>query len=471
MSSALLLFSGFVVRLPAQPLMIFLVFAGALLLPAQGQARWLPDNLSAMVGRASGSVVSIAASRDTRLDGSDGRSLGSGFIVDASGLVVTNHHVVEGAREVHVTFSDGTRRLARLVGADRASDLALLRVHSEKVLVPLLLGSSDDVQPGDWVIAIGSPFGLGGSVSAGVVSARHRRIETEAVEDFIQTDAAINRGSSGGPLLNLKGEVVGVNSALVSPSGGAAGVSLAVPSSAVKFVISRLAKRGVVERGWAGASVLDLTPDLVEAFGLERVTGALVGSVVAGGPSAKAGIAPGDIIIEIGGKAIADARGFQRRIAEQEPGTVLKLTGMRRGKPLQAILALGARPGERAQSASSSTSTRKTSALILGLGVEDLTPASRGRLGLGSSNHGVLVREVQPASPASEADIRPGDLLVEVAQQGVSGKPALRQLLKAERVMGKKFALMTVSRDGALLFKPLRLSEQPLDTAMRLERQ
>ena len=456
-------------RLPALPLVIFLVFAGAVLSPADGQARWLPDNLSAMVSRASSSVVSVSATREARSDESDGRSLGSGFIVDASGLVVTNHHVIEGAREIHVTFSDGTRRLARLIGQDRASDLALLRVHSEKVLIPLTLGSSDDVQPGDWVIAIGSPFGLGGSVSAGVVSARHRRIETEAVEDFIQTDAAINRGSSGGPLLNLKGEVVGVNSALVSPSGGAAGISLAVPSSAVKFVISRLAKRGVVERGWVGASVLDLTPDLVEAFGLERVTGALVGSVVAGGPSAKAGIAPGDIIVEVGGKAVADARAFQRRIAEQEAGVALRLSVLRRGKSFHATLAVGVRPGGRALPAALPSPSRESPSLLLGLGVEDLTPALRSRLGLGSSSHGVLVREVEPATPAAEADVRPGDLLVEVGQRGVSGKQTLRQLLKSERVSGKRFALLTVSRDGVTLFKPLRLSEQPVDTAMRLE--
>lgn len=470
MWSALLLFLGFVVRLPGLPLMLFLVFAGSSA-PVHGEARRLPDDMSAMISRASLSVVSIAATREARSDDSDGRSIGSGFIVDVSGLVVTNHHVIEGARDIHVTFSDGTRRLARLVGADRASDLALLRVRSDKVLAPLPLGRSDGLQPGDWVIAIGSPFGLGGSVSAGVVSARHRRLQTEAVEDFIQTDAAINRGSSGGPLLNLKGEVVGVNSALVSPSGGAAGISLAVPSSALKFVISRLAKRGVVERGWVGANVLDLTPDLVEAFGLERMTGALIGSVVAGGPSAKAGIAPGDIIMDVGGKSIEDARAFQRRIAEQEPGVALKLSFLRRGKPLLATLVVGVRPGGRTAPVTLSTAAREKPGLFLGLGVEDLTPASRGRLGLGPSSHGVLVREVEPATSAAEADIRPGDLLVEVAQQGVSGKQGLRQLLKAERGLGKRFALLTVSRDGVTLFKPLRLSEQPVDTAMRLEGQ
>lgn len=461
------MFSGSVVRFPglvhALACVLLAVGLSGASLPAVGQG--LPGNLAVLVSRAAPSVVSISALRAPGADGQEGKSIGTGFVVDASGLVVTNNHVIDGASEIHVTFPDGTRRVARLAGADAASDLALLRVPRDRALQPLVLGDSDGARPGDWVVAIGSPYGLGGSVSAGIVSARNRQLETEPVEDFIQSDVAINRGSSGGPLLNLKGEVIGVNSALVSPNGGSAGISFSVPSNTLVFVMARLAKRGAVQRGWAGASVVDLTPDLASAFGVPNSAGALIGNVVPAGPAAKSGVTPGDIITEAGGVAIADARAFQRRVAEAEPGSLVKLTVIRKGRAQVASLVVGTRPGERAQAKVPVSLAAAERGLLLGLGLEELTPALRARLGLGSASPGLRVRTVGAASPAAEADIRVGDIVVEVAQKAVSGRQAVKDLLSNERSQRKPFALLTVSRGGVTLFKALRLSERPFDTA------
>ena len=442
------------------------VVASIFLVPASSRAGQLPNELAAVVNKASSSVVSVAATRTQLRDGDESRSLGTGFVVDASGLIVTNGHVIAGSREVHVTFGDGTRRGARVAGIDAASDLALLRVSNDRKVEPLALGDSDGVLPGDWVIAIGGPFGFGGSVSAGVVSARNRQIGPEFLEDYIQTDAAINRGSSGGPLLNLKGEVVGVNSALISPNGGSAGVGFAVPSSTLRFVIARIKQRGIVQRGWVGASVLDITPDLADAFGLEKAAGALIGSVVAGGPLAKAGIVPGDVITGAGGRPIADARDFQRHVAEAESGKSMKFSLIRRRQALQATAVVGLRPGDRDPVTPTSTAQGPLPGAFMGLGLEDLTPVLRGRLGLGSASNGVLVRQVEPATPATEADIRAGDLIVEISQRGVSRRQDVRELVKVERGAGKRFALVTVSREGVTLFKALRLSEQLVDAQL-----
>jgi serine protease Do len=435
-----------------------------------GRAEPLPENLAALVQVASPGVVSISVVRERSSDGQDGRFLGSGFVVDATGFVVTNNHVVEKAREIYVSFVDGRRRAATLVGVDRKSDLALLRVSVGPATKALPLGDSDETRPGDWVMAIGNPFGLGGSVSAGIVSARNRQLDSETYDDFIQTDVAINRGSSGGPLLNLKGEVVGVNSALISPNGGSAGVSFSIPANTVRFVVSRLKSKGSVQRGWIGANVLDLTPDLAEAFERPSAAGALVGDLTASGPAAKAGLIPGDIITQVGAKTVSDSRQVQRLIAEADAGSALTLSLLRKRMPVKAQLIVAHKPADAARDEVVSASVVSAKRGTLGLHMEELTPAMRSKLALGTSVAALLVRAVDGASPGAEADIRPGDLVLEIDQKPAPTLKGLKTSVTTARSQGKKFILVTLLRGGETVFKALRMSEQRFNTALTVPR-
>lgn len=427
----------------------------------------VPENLANLAQEASSAVVSISVVRERSSDGQDGRFLGSGFLVEASGLIVTNFHVVEGAREIYVSFADGRRRAASFVGSDRKSDIALVRVAPVSPARVLSLGDSDGTRPGDWVVAIGNPFGLGGSISAGIVSARNRQIDNETYDDFIQTDVAINRGSSGGPLLNLKGEVVGVNSALISPNGGSAGVSFAVPANTVRFVVSRLKARGVVQRGWIGANVMDLTQDLADAFGHASAAGALVGDVIASGPAARAGLAPGDIVTHVGAKAVGDSRQFQRVIAETTDGAVLPISFLRKRVEMKTQLTVAYRsPGpERVPTARIASGNDRGA--LFGMHMEDLSADTRSRLALGPAVPAVLVRSVSGGSAAAEADIKPGDVIIGLDQAPVPTVRAVKTLLTKSRGAGRKFVLVTLMRSGETVFKPLRMSEQKFDTAFK----
>lgn len=444
----------------------FVAFLSSVQLTAGTKANPAPENLSGLAQAASPAVVSISVVRERSSDGQDGRFQGSGFVVDASGLIVTNNHVVENAREMYVSFADGRRRAASLVGVDRKSDLALLRVVQIAPAKALALGDSDSTKPGDWVLAIGNPFGLGGSVSAGIVSARNRQIDSETYDDFIQTDAAINRGSSGGPLLNLKGEVVGVNSALMSPSGGSAGVSFAVPANTVRFVVARLKSKGVVRRGWIGASVMDLSPDLAEAFGLPSVSGALIGDVVASGPAAKAGLAPGDIITQVATKPVSDSRQFQRLIAESDAGGVLSVSLLRKRVPTKVQLTISYRQMGLQREVMDHPVKAMERGGVSGLLIDDLSSEMRSKLALGSAVRAVLVRAVHGGSAGAEADIRAGDLVLEVDQGPTQSVRSVKDLVTKARSQGRKFVLVTLLRGGETVYKPLRLSEQKFDTAL-----
>lgn len=446
------------------------VVAAWMLLSPAGVAEPLPDNLASLVQTASPAVVSISVVRERSSDGQDGRFLGSGFVVDSSGFVVTNNHVVEKAREIYVSFVDGRRRVATLVGVDRKSDLALLRVPVGSSTKALILGDSDDTRPGDWVLAIGNPFGLGGSVSAGIVSARNRQLDSETYDDFIQTDVAINRGSSGGPLLNLKGEVVGVNSALISPNGGSAGVSFSIPANTVRFVVSRLKSKGNVQRGWIGANVLDLTPDLAEAFERSSAAGALVGDVTASGPAAKAGLVPGDIITQVGARPVSDSRQVQRLIAEADAGSTLTLSLLRKRMPVKTQLIVAHRPADVAKDENVSASVVSGKRGTLGLHMDELTPAMRSKLALGTSVPALLVRAVDGASPGAEADIRSGDLVLEIDQKPIQTLAGLKTSVTTARSQGKKFVLVTLLRGGETMFKALRMSEPRFNTALTVPR-
>ena len=322
----------------------------------QVSAKPVPDGFSALVEKLSPGVVNIATERSgetadakntiapspsawdgqmTREAGErGGRSLGSGFVIDASGLIVTNNHVIEGAKEIYVALQNGRRLKATVAGRDAKTDIALLRVQPTKPLVALSFGNSDEAKAGDWVLAIGNPFGLGGSVSAGIISARNRQLDAELYDDFIQTDAAINRGNSGGPLFDMEGKVVGVNSAILSPSGGSIGIGFAIPSNTVATIVAQLRQHGQVQRGWIGTNVEDL--------GDEEV-GARVGHVTPGGPAAAAGLKIGDVIRRINAAPVKDSRMMQKLVVEAPAGQVLNFDVARGGR----TVAIGVRVARR----------------------------------------------------------------------------------------------------------------------------
>jgi serine protease Do len=314
-------------------------------------AKPVPEGFSALVEKLSPTVVNIATEKPLQnaqrkapaaaplalqksQASSGSRSLGSGFVIDASGLIVTNNHVIEGAREIIVGFHDGTRAIGVVVGRDAKSDIALLRVKTVAQLSAASFGDSDRAKAGDWVLAIGNPFGLGGSVSAGIISARNRQLDAEIYDDFIQTDAAINQGNSGGPLFDMEGRVIGLNSAMLSPTGGSIGISFAIPSNTVKTITAQLRANGRVKRGWIGANVQDVGP---------AKRGALVGYLTPGGPAAGAGLKVGDVVSRIDGREVADSRAMQRVIVESGVGRALELSLVRKGQPRTVSIRVGRR--------------------------------------------------------------------------------------------------------------------------------
>ena len=262
------------------------------------------------------------------------QSLGSGFLIDPSGVVITNNHVIEGADRIEITFTDGTTLPATLAGSDPKTDLAVLRVESDETLPYVRFGDSGKLRVGDWVMAIGNPFGLGGSVTAGIVSALNRDIHAGNYDDFIQTDAAINRGNSGGPLFNLDGEVVGVNSAIISPSGASVGIGFAVPASTAQPIVEQLLKYGETRRGWIGVRIQTVTPDIAESVGLGPVRGALIAGLTEGGPAAAGGLEPGDVVLAFDGHPISTMRDLPRMVAGTEIGSTVELQIFRDGETL-----------------------------------------------------------------------------------------------------------------------------------------
>jgi len=311
-------------------------------------------------------------------------SLGSGFIIDPSGYIVTNNHVIAEADEITVRLHDDTSLQATVVGRDEKTDLALLKVESDKPLPAAKWGRSEDTRIGDWVVAIGNPFGLGGSVTAGIVSARQRDINSGPYDDFIQTDAAINRGNSGGPMFNVDGEVIGVNTAIFSPSGGSVGIGFAIPSALVQNVIAQLKEHGEVRRGWLGVRIQSVTQELAEGMRLDSAHGALVASVTEGGPAAEAGILQGDVVIEFNGRIVPDMRKLPRMVAETPIGEAVDVVVWRKGEKLNFKVKLGELTEEEIALAEPEADATVESGNIpdLGLALGAITPELRERFGL-----------------------------------------------------------------------------------------
>ena len=388
------------------------------------------------------------------------QSLGSGFVISPEGYVVTNNHVIADADEITVNLPEGKSLAATLVGTDPKTDIALLKVEPEEPLPFVSFGDSDAIRVGDWVLAIGNPFGLGGSVSAGIVSARNRDINAGPYDDFIQTDAAINRGNSGGPLFNMAGEVVGVNSAIISPTGGSIGIGFSVPANLAKGVVQQLREYGVTKRGWLGVRIQTVTPEIAEALGMDKAMGALVTAVDAGGPAAEGGVESGDVIVKFDGRDVVQMRDLPRMVAETSVEKVVRVVIFRKGKTQTLKVAIGLlNETESADAApdQGGDGSGEVELADLGLKLAPLTPEGRAQFGIAEDVTGVLVTAVASGSRAAEKGINPGDVIVEVGQEPVT-TPAEVQVGIEEAVgAGRESVLLLIQSGGDVRFLPLPL--------------
>jgi serine protease Do len=374
-------------------------------------------------------------------------SLGTGFVISPDGYIVTNNHVIEDVDSITVRFVDGTELPAEIVGRDPKTDVALIRVKSEKPLFALPLGDSEVVRPGEWVVAIGNPFGLEHTVTAGIVSAKHRNIEQGMYDDYIQTDAAINPGNSGGPLLNLAGEVIGINTA-INPRANTIG--FAVPINMAKDILPQLKSQGHVTRGWLGVVIQKITPEIAEEFGLEDAKGALVSKVVPDGPAADAGIQQRDVIREFDGKPIDDFDDLPRLVARTPVDKKVEVVVIRDGKRRTVKPVIEAL--EEPEVVASAQPSAPQGASAFGLRLQELTPELAEQLGLESDAHGVVVSGVEPDGPAAEAGLRRGDVIVEVDRHEVNDTGDLQKRLKET----DERALLLVRRGDSQLYVPLK---------------
>jgi serine protease Do len=392
------------------------------------------------------------------------QSLGSGFIIDPAGYIVTNNHVIEGADEITVILSDTTSMPATLVGTDEKMDLALLKVNSKQPLAVAKLGDSDKARVGDLVMAIGDPFGLGGTVTTGIVSARNRDIKSGDYDDFIQTDAPINKGNSGGPLFNMDGEVIGINTAIYSETGGSVGIGFSIPSNAAKNIIQQLKTTGKIQRGWLGVRIQQVSPDIAETMGLDKARGALIAGMTQGGPAAKAGVQNGDVVLTFDGKPVPDSRTLPRLVADASIGKTVNIEVLRKGQHKFIPISIQKLPEEGKPAAKAAAPAKPGSAapkplasVNLGMSLAPLSPESRRRFHLEGNVQGVVVTDVDADSPAGQKNIRAGDVITEVAQQKVSSPDDVSARLDAERKAGHKVVLLQVSRGGELTFIGVRL--------------
>jgi len=393
-------------------------------------------------------------------------SLGSGFIVDAAGYVVTNNHVIADADEITVILHDNTSLKAELIGRDTKTDIAVLKVKTDKPLIAVPWGDSDAARVGDWVLAIGNPFGLGGTVTAGILSARQRDINSGPYDDFLQTDASINRGNSGGPMFNMDGQVIGINTAIYSPSGGSIGIGFAIPSALAHEVVSELITEAdhIVHRGWLGVRIQEVTDEIADSLGLDKARGALVASVSDAGPAQVAGIQPGDVILTFDGKQVTDMRHLPRLVAETPVDKIVPVTVWR--KKAQADLKVKVGRLQETETASAETGVKpiplKSDAdtvKALGMTLANVTPELKEKFSLGDDAKGVVVVDVAKDGPGAEKGLRPGDVIMEAAQEEVKSASQVVGKVADAKKSGRKSILLLVERQGDLRFVALRLDQ------------
>jgi serine protease Do len=384
-------------------------------------------------------------------------ALGSGFVISEDGFIVTNNHVIEGADEITIEFFNKTKLVAKLIGTDPKTDIALLKVESDAPLPFVAFGNSDLMRVGDWVVAMGNPLGQGFSVSAGIVSARGRELQG-TYDDYLQTDAAINRGNSGGPLFNMDGQVVGVNTAILSPNGGSIGIGFSMASNVVTKVVDQLREFGETRRGWLGVRIQDVTPDVAEAMGLGKATGALI-TDVPDGPAKEAGLLAGDVITQFDGQSVADSRGLTRRVADAPVGSAVPVIVLREGETITLAVTLGRREEAEANEVTPAVSTPEEpkEAEVLGLTLLALTDEMSATLGLPAGSEGLAVTDVDATSEAYDKLMRVGDVITEAGQQKVVRLEDLQARVDEAREAGRKSLLLLVRREGDPRFVALSI--------------
>lgn len=387
-------------------------------------------------------------------------SLGSGFVIDPAGYIVTNNHVVDKADAITVIFSDDTEVPAKVIGKDTKTDIALLKVDVDRKLESVKWGNSDKARVGDWVIAIGNPFGLGGSVSAGIISARARDINAGPFDDFIQTDAAINRGNSGGPLFDIDGEVIGINSAIFSPSGGNVGIGFAVPTSLAQPVIMQLKETGHIKRGWLGVKIQTVTDEIAESLGLKKAKGALVLEITKDSPADKAGMLAGDVIVSFDNNDVTAMRKLPRIVAETEVGKKVPVVVWRKEQQKTLIVTVDELDENKEDMTSSDESEEESGSVeklepakkIAGIGIKDLDDELRKRFEVDKDLKGVLVIEVDPKSPAASKPIRMGDVITAINQEPVATADEAAKIIDKAKDSDRKSVLLLLNRSGETQF-------------------
>jgi serine protease Do len=386
-------------------------------------------------------------------------SLGSGFVIDPSGLIVTNNHVIEGADEIIINFTNGSKlKVVKVLGHDSKTDLALLKVEPKEPLKAVTFGDSAKMRVGDWVMAIGNPFGLGGTVTVGIISATKRDINAGPYDDFLQTDAAINRGNSGGPLFNMDGEVIGVNTAIISPSGGSIGIGFAVPSNSAVQVIDQLKQFGETRRGWLGVHVQNVTDEIAESLGMKEPKGALVANVTPDSPAAASGIQPSDVILKFDGQPVDNMRSLPRAVAATPIGKAVPVELLRKGQMLDVTVTVGRLPQDDADTEDAEQTGPQGQAepereQLLGLSISPLTDELRDQFKIGKSVEGVVITSVEPNSLAAQKDVKAGDVIVEVTQEKVTDPQEVLARVEAVKKSGRKTVLFLLSdAKGGLRF-------------------
>lgn len=389
-------------------------------------------------------------------------AMGSGFIIDKSGFIVTNNHVVEDARKITVKLADGREFDAKLVGADQPTDVAVLKVKTDKPLPSVEFGDDHQVRVGDWVIAVGNPFGLSNTVTAGIISSIGRDVGNGPYTDYLQIDAPINRGNSGGPTFDLAGKVIGMNTMIYSPSGGSVGIGFAIPSSTIHEVVAQLETHGRVARGWLGVQIQSLTPDVAAAVGSKESKGAIVASVVPASPAAKAGFKAGDLILAINGKSVDDSRDLTRRVATLLAGAKASFTVVRDGRNQVLTAVIGARKEEQVASnqAPAQQSGIGTTGEAMGLGLAAVTPEVRRAYNLDDNVSGVLVTRVDPDSDAADKGIEPGDVVVSIGNKPVHSPQEIKAAADGAHAQGRKSVLVLVEgSNGGQRFVALKVGQ------------